>query len=105
MDFIGRFYVILGCLWDAAGSHFGDYFRFLEACIFNAISNMFPGWVFTVLRRFSTPLGIVLVTFWWSLAPAKTVLPPVRKLCFERFEASATDIFMASLFVPLLETT
>ena len=45
--------------------------------------------------------SFVLVTFWWSLAPAKTVLPPVRKLCFERFEASATDIFMASLFVPL----
>ena len=101
IDFKTRFYAISKWLWGAAGSLFGDYLWFLEACIFNAISNMFPDWVFTVLRRFSSLSGILFVTFRWSLALAKTGLPCLRELCFECFEASETDIFLASLFKAL----
>ena len=58
-----------------------------------------------VLRRFGGPLGIIFVTFWWSLALAKTVSPPARELCFECFEASETGLFPASLFTTILGTT
>ena len=58
-----------------------------------------------VLRRFGGPLGIICVTFWWSLALAKTVSPPARELCFECFEASETGLFLASLFTAVLGNT
>ena len=57
-----------------------------------------------VLRRFWGPLGIIFVTFWWSLALVKTVSPPARELCFECFEASETGLFPASLFAAVLGT-
>ena len=98
--FLHDFEVHWGCHWEPLWK----LFLVFGGMLFNGISNMVPDWVFTVLRRFSNPLDIVLVTFWWSLAPAKTMLPHARKLCFECFEASETDIFLASLFKALLET-
>ena len=58
-----------------------------------------------VLHHFGGPLGIIFVTFWWSLALVKTVSPPARELCFECFEASETGLFLASLFTAVLGNT
>ena len=58
-----------------------------------------------VMHRFGGPLGIIFVTFWWSLALAKTVSPPARELYFECFEAPETGLFLASLFTAVLGNT
>ncbi len=93
LAFKRRFYAILVCLRGAAGSHFGHYFWLLEAYIFDGISNMFKDWVVTALRRFSSPSGIVLVTFRWRSALVETFPPACTGGTFSTFQAARNTVF------------
>ena len=73
MEFGVRFWTIFKCLGGAAGSSFGDIFRFFEARFSRAISDAFLEGFFTLPGRFWTPSGIVFESFRWLLALAETV--------------------------------
>ena len=104
MVFGGRFSTIFRCLGGAAGSSFGDIFRFFEARFSRAISDAFLEGFFTLPGRFWTPSGIVFESFRWLSALAETVPTPARELRFRCFKRSETRFFPASLSNGVAET-
>ena len=104
MEFGVRFWTVFRCLGDAAGSSFGDIFRFFETGFFRVISDTFLEGFFTLLVRFWTPSSIVFETFRWFSALAETVPPLARELRFRGFKRSETRFFPASLSKGLAET-
>ena len=58
MEFGVRFYTIFKCLGGAAGSSFGDIFRFSEACFCHVISDTF------LFSRFCVAFGLLRASFW-----------------------------------------
>ena len=104
VEFGVRFSTICKCLGGAAGSSFGDMFRFLEARFSYVISDTLREGFFTLPGRFWIPWSIVFESFRWLLALAETVPPPARELRFRCFKRSETSFFPASLSKGLSET-
>ena len=104
VEFVVRFSTIFKCLGGAAGSSFGDMFRFLETRFSRVISDTFLEGFFTLPGRFWTPWSIVFESFRWLSALAETVPPLARELRFRCFERSETRFFPASLSKGLAET-
>ena len=97
MEFGVRFLTIFRRLGGAAGSSFGDIFRFLEARFSHVISDTFREGLFTLRVAFWTPWSIVFESFRWLSALAETVPPLARELRFRCFKRSETRFFPSSL--------